>query len=351
MTYRETAHAVRAGRVVWGPFPTRWGYLVGCLGLLFFALVTGFAALDHERLACDASGACVLERALHDDTSVRREELGEVRVSIETGSKGSKHGVVVIDRAPRAPALRLMQQTPSAAESTAAELRHRLATEGPFVVDVRGPIWMLAVSAALVGGAVWLFVAGLRGIGRFAIDVVQGGTALEVRRSVLGVPLGAVVVPLEGAVDVIVERGVIPTFWRARGQPNPPGGRLVLVTRRPEPRPLAAALLPGLTTHLRAACELRRLLDMPPTRGGVEEELAAVQPITTPLASRLVLIWSGLFGGGVGGLLLGVVPVIALRKAGAGEQVVGVGLSACALVGAVLGATIAVRATGPRMPR
>lgn len=351
MTYRETAQAVRTGRVQWGPFPIRWGYLAATPACVFFAALMALLALERDHLACDAGGACVLQRTVHDDVPFRREDVAGPRVTIETGSKGAKYGVVNVDWRSGSAPLRLMRQSTDGAELTAAELRRKLATPGPFEVEVHGPTWVVGISGLLVLGAIWLFVAGLRGIGRFTVDVVQRGTALEVRRRVFGLPLGGEVVPLAGVVDVVVERGVIPTFWRARGQPNPPGGRVVLVTRGEGPRPLASGLFPGSTTHLRAAVELRRLLDLPPTRGGVEEELAAVQPVRTPPASRFVFAWAGMFGGGVAGVLVGTVPVIALRKAGAGEQVVGATLLGCAIVGAVTAVTIAIRATRPRMPR
>lgn len=348
-TFRQSARATRAGSVRYGPFHVRVGRIAGALVALVLGVVFVFVSLAETRLTCDRSGACVVDGRRPRPFSFPQRALRTVRVDVVTGSKGAKtgHPVLVFDTGAE---LRLMGVDPPQAHAFADAVSTPLAKGEPIDARLRGPRWMLLATLAALAASASLGWGALAALGRYRLDIVQEGTALRVQRRVLGVPGRARVLPLEHLKDVTVELGELPDFWLSRGQAPSPAGRVVLHYEDRSRRELADAQLIGAAVHLRAASELRALLELAPLPGGVEEQLARLPPRTTATASRFAHAWIGFIVGTVAGIgVLGAVVTLAgaARMSDAlGPWTVAVGC----LCGGGTGLAVALHATRLRPP-
>lgn len=190
-----------------------------------------------------------------------------------------------------------------------------------------------------------------RAAGRFTLRIVRGGAALAVRRSIFGIPLGTRELPLHGVVDVLVEERRASDFWTAKYQTEP-FGRLLLRDHHGAIVPVTPRFYRGVTLHYQAAISLRRCLGLPPYPGSVEERIAHIPPVVTPVGTRLAFLFVGFSVGAIFGPLVSILFGVAsgLVPRGAGDE----GLSWLgfgAIVGAVAGGSIAVFASRAHQPR
>jgi hypothetical protein len=350
MAFRGPVLKPTSGRVDYGPFPIRQGRLVASFIALFVALLLTLFALEREHLVCTPGARCVVSGTILSRTrTFPAAALRDARVDIEHGSKGGKHGVVVlvIDGARE---IRLQRATPAEAAQIAANIRTRLAGKLPINVTLRNPWWLLLPALGLLAIGVTMAYSALKGLGRIRLDIVQGGAALRVRRSIAGVPVSSHDVSLEGVADVRIEGGVLGEMWLGRTETGSPAARIALIEHTGSGRPLTATVFPGHAVHLRAAAELRALLGLERRPGGVEEQLASLPMITTPLQTRIALSWIGVTVGsllGIGlfgavGLALGL-----LRASEVEEWHVAVG----GISGAIAGVALVVYGTRARPQR
>ncbi len=348
MVFRAPALRARTGRVAYGPFPIRIGLLLGSVGVLVLGVIVFAIAIEREEVRCDAAGACVADGRIARPRSFAAREVKDVRVVEERGSKGGTYGVVVIDAPPQQ--LRLMRTTPRDAASAAGELRAGFARREPFAVAVDGPIWMVAIAIGALAAAIAMVRSALFGIGRLDLELAQGGAALRVTRRVLGIPVGARELSLEGVRDVSVEHGRISTFFTARGQLPPACGRLLLHDADGSKRPVTEPSFPGTVVHLRAAIALRAALELEPRPGGVEDELARTPLTVTPLGSRIGFAWLGICTGSLVGAGATAIVAFAVRAA-TGVTPDTVIILPGAGLGAASGVALSLYFTRARLPR
>ncbi|MGK3996542.1 hypothetical protein [Sorangium sp. So ce1024] len=302
MVFREPAFRRASGSVVHGPFPIRAARLLVSIPLLLAAIIVTALSFSKDHLACTPGARCVLTRALASRTTgFPMASLRDVRVDVRRGSKGGVQGavVLVLDGGHQ---LSLQQVSHERATEVAAAVRAGIAGQQPIDVTLRSPWWVLPLGLGLLAMALTMAYSATKGLGRLHLEITRGGAALRVRRLVLGIPVSSDEVSLEGVTDVRVEGGKLGEPLLGRGEAPTPAGRLVLVDRSGATRPLTAAVFPGKAVHLRAASELRQLLGLAPQRHGVEEQLAALRPTTTPLGTRIVVLWVGVCVGAVAGL-------------------------------------------------
>lgn len=351
MVFREPGWRPRAGSVAYGPFPVRKGRLLGSFAALLVAVIAATIALQEEQLTCTADARCVLGSTLVPSSpSLPSSPLRRVSVAIVSGSKGAKHGVVVL-AFDDGREVRLLQVTPAEAEDAAREIRSGIEAKRPIDVTVHGP--RIALVFTLGAAAMWLTMlySALKGLGRMRLELVQDGAGLRVRRRVLGIPLGARELSLEGVTDVRVETGTLGEMWLTRGQAPSPAARLVAVDRSGESRPITDRVFPGQAVHLRAASDLRALLGFERQPGGVEDQLVSLPKIITPLSTRIAFAWIGVTVGsllcvaafGLLGLAFGL-----LR---ANDTMEGAVLGGGGIVGAASGIFLALYLTRARVPR
>jgi hypothetical protein len=332
---------------VHGPFPIRVGRLFAVPAALLFVLICSAMALESERVTCNGDGACTTEHFMRQ-RSFSAAQLEGAHVDIETGSKGAKYGVVVLEV--RTAPIRLMRVDPNDAEEAAAAINRAKRERRPFEVELHGPRAGLIGAALALLVAVSLLYSGLKRLGRFHLDLVQRGTGLRVQRRILGVPFGrARELSLEDVVDVEVEHGAIKQFWGPKGQPTLPGGRLALAHRSGLRSPLIEDY-PGQAVHLHAAAHLRALLGFEPKPGGAEDQLAHLPLIQTPIATRIGLGWVGLTSGSMLGFLAFAVFGFATGLGGPHNTMMPWMLAGAPL-GAIAGVTIAILLTQPHRPR
>jgi hypothetical protein len=347
MVFREAAERPRpSGRVLHGPFPTKFAALGAFAAFAFLAVVCAFVALETERLRCPTTGVCTIDGR----PSFRREDIKNVRVVIETGSKNAKYGVVTFDLASSATPSRMMRVEPSGAEDAAAAIRSALARGEPVDVDVHGPRWMAILAIACgIAGAVAIHRA-LSKMGRFDLVITSDGQALHVRRSLLAIPLGSRIVHLDGVTGVVIERSSYSPFMASRYEPPIPAARLTLTCKGGEERPLTASYFPGEALHYRAAMALRAALTLPPDDAD-DAALAAIPMRTTPMSMRIMYAWIGVTTGSLIGMALLGLTLALFNRAMLRANIEGWMFAAGMVPGAVAGAAIAFHATRQRLPR
>jgi hypothetical protein len=350
MVFRGPVFKPTSGRVDYGPFPIRQGRLAASFAALLVALLMALFVLEQEHLTCTPGASCVVTGTiLSQRRAFPTAALRDARVVIERGSKGGEQGVVVlvVDGARE---IRLQSAPPAEAAEVAATIRARVASKQPIDITLQRSqwLWIPALGALVIG--ITMACSALKGFGRFRLDVVKGGAGLRARRSIFGVPVSSHEVSLEGVTDVRIEGGVLGEMWLGRGETASPAARIVLVDQAGAGRPLTATVFPGQAVHLRAAAELRAILGLERRPGGVEEQLAALPMVTTPLWTRVGLSWIGVTVGsllGVGlfgalGLALGL-----LRASELEEWHVAIG----GISGAIAGVAVVVYRTRARPPR
>lgn len=357
MIYRDVPHAKGpTGWVVHGPFPARWVALFIAMVLLPLGVSTGFLAFGQDHLVCSSSQCTVTKhKPPFDDTTdtfsraaFKRAEPS-VTVTVTTGSKGGKTGVVMLhvngetDR-------KLRSSDAKDAEATANEIRRALEADSPIDVTVRSSMAFFVVAPLAILAAIASLLSFFRGIGRMRLTLVRTGAALRVRRSIFGIPISTSEVSLDGVVDVRVQTRSVTDFWTPKGR-STPGGRLVLVDRAGRPRPITNEFYRGETLHYRAAVDLRARLGFSPAPGGAEETLAQIAPVTVPLASRIGFAWAGMCCGSIAGPFLTVgfghlVGILGPKNDMPGEWFIP-GLA----FGAIAGAVFAFRLSRPKLPR
>jgi len=348
--FREPRIRKVEGSVTYGPFPTPVGGIFTTFAILVAAIGLCAMGIDEDRLVCTPDATCVITRRLGPDTPpFPTSALRDVSVEIESGSKNRKYGVLylVLDDDS---AIRFTRTDPTKAIAVSDRLRPAIAEKRAVDERVRGPWWALVAAFFVFLGSLASLRSTLRKVGRFRLDVVRDGSALRVQRSVLGIPFTPYNVSLEGVVDVRVERKWLGDTSNPR-TPATPAARIVLVDRSGNARPLTDRPFPGFATHLRAAAALRAILGLTPQPGGVEDQLAKLPPVTTPLGTRFGFAWLGFTVGGLLGLALYGIVGLSLGLLRAQD-----GISPLALVvgfggGAVSGVLLAAYLTRPRPPR
>jgi hypothetical protein len=353
LVFRESVRRgpVPSGSVTYGPFQIRKGRFVVSFSPLVIAIVVALMALETDRLVCTPDGSCAVTHSLGSDGPVfPMARLRSVRVDTETGSKGTKYGVVVLG-IEGGRDVRLTKTTPDHAAEAASDIRASIASTRPIEVVVQGPRWMLLLAAALL--VMWISVAysALKGLGRLRLEILRGGAALRVQRRVFRVPTTSHEISLDGVTDVRVETGSLGEAWLNRGELPSPAARLVLADPSGRARPLTDRFWPGRAVHLRAASDLRAILGLAPQPGGVEDQLAALPPATTNLGMRIAYCWIGLTCGALVGTGLYGVLGLALGVFNARDGLDGWAVAIGAGGGATAGALLALYSTRPRPPR
>lgn len=348
--FREPQIRRRAGSIAYGPFPIRPARVLALIASVIMALALGATSVDEDRLVCVPAATCVVtHRFATDPPPFPASALRDVTVAIERGSKGQRVGAVylVVDGVGRH---RLGRTRPDAAEDVAARIRAALTAEQPIDERITGLWWMGIFALLFIAWGIALVYPSLRGAGRIRLDVVRGGAALRVQRFLFGVPLAVREVSLDGVVDVVVERGDLGEKLLSRGETPTPAGRVVLVDRFGHRRPLTDRLYAGIGPHFRAASALRELLELPPQRGGVEVQLAALPVTTTPLGGRIAYSCIGITVGGLLGLALYTTVGLSLGLFHASDGLDGLAFAVGFGGGAAVGVAVVVHLTRPRPP-
>ena len=351
MPFRDAAPRGIRGSIPYGPFPVHGGGVSISLVFLVVALAALVGALDEDRVVCTPGASCVVShRLMEDPQPFPSSALRGADVTIERGSKGARYGVVTLVLASNT-RIRLARTDPSSAEDIAARIRSAVDAQAPVDERIRGPWWAGIAAAVFVALGIASARSSLRGLGRIRLELLRDGAALGVRRRVLGVPVSSYEVSLDQVTDVRVEEGGISYPLASRHAPPAPAGRIVLGDRSGIVRPVTDRMLPGLTTHLRAASALRAALEMEPQPGGVEQKLAALTPVVTSLGHRLAYSWIGVTVGGLLGLAAYGITGLALGLL-RGRDGPGVGAFAVGFGGgAALGVALVMYLTRPRLPR
>jgi hypothetical protein len=309
-------------------------------------------ALEWERISCSAEGACMIAHRVlpWSNRNVARSVFRGAHAERASGSDDEARGRVVLN-VDSGPDLRSMDVSFDAAREAAKEMATASREGRGFEIKLHTWWPILAMWLAAVAGLVTSIVLAVRERTRFRLDLVQGGTMLRVGRSAFGVATEACELALDGVADILVEGGAVPRSWLDFEREEDPmkAARLVLVDRAGSRRPLTSRFLLGHVVHLRAAAALRALLELPQTPGGVEDQLAALEPTSVPTGARVMLLLFALSAGASFGFLIFVLPGIQAGGADAlpafFQWVVGLGVAACACAGLILGA----RQTGPRL--
>ena len=299
------------GRVVHGPFPIRAGRLLGAITAVVLGGVLVALFLSTDVVACEAGedGTCTVQQTLSRDARFPSASVRDVRVDHERGSKGAKYGVDVLVLEGGG-TLRLRRVDEDQAEQAARTIREGLASHGAFQVTLRDPWYasLLGVGMAVFG--VVLARSAVRGMGRYAIDVVAGGQALRVTRRILGVAVSSREVFAADAERVDVDVGVVPDAWKNRGEADPVGGRVVIVDHSGERRLLSDDFHRGEAIHLRAAIALSGRLGL--AAGELEARLASLPWRQTRMVSRIAYAWMGITVGSMVGVALMAITGLAL---------------------------------------
>jgi len=342
--FRVAAERVQpSGRVVHGPFPVRWGVLGTAFAALFVGGMLTLVGLMHERFACPSIGTCTID----DKAMFERAQIHGVRTVIETGSKNSKYGVVIVEL-DGGRERRLMRTTPGEASEAEAAIRRSLADGTPIDVTLHGPRIVVPFGIAGIVAFVVFGAMAFSRMGRVNMTIERG--ALRVRRSVLGIPLAARTFPLERVAGIVVERGTLSWVLQARYEQPIAVGRLLLIYADGAQQPLTRALYPGHALHLRAACALRAMLLLAPDTKD-DAELAAIPMKTTPMGNRLAFAWGALTTGALLGMAIFGVSLALLGRISLRGNIEGWMVLGGAIPGAIAGVALVFHATRPRLPR
>ncbi|WP_441288551.1 hypothetical protein ACSRUE_42525 [Sorangium sp. KYC3313] len=351
MVFREPAFHPASGNVRYGPFPVRTGRLAFSLLLVLVAILLALVALARDHLACTPRATCVVTRAFPSRTlAFPMSVLRDARVNIERGSKGSSHGVVVLVMA-GGRELPLQRVSPERAAEVAAAIRAGLSSEQRIDITLRGPWWIFPFALGMLAMGLTMARSAVKGLGRFRLDVTRGGAALRVQRYVLAIPVSSREVSLEGVADVRVEAGTLGERWLNKGEAPWPAGRIVLVDRSGATRPLTEAVFPGEAVHLCAASELREILGLERRRHGVEEQLASLPRVVTPLGARIAALWTAVAVGALAGTALFGITGVALGLLSIRGPLEVLHLAAGGGGGAIAGVALTLYLTRSRPPR
>lgn len=330
------------GHVIHGPFPARLRYFGIAAAASFLGVVFLLIGLQTDRVVCPARGTCT-----HDRVTFDRSELRGVHVEHRSGAKNAKYGVLVLDL-DAGRRVEMMQVEPDEAEAAAARIRGAIASDAAFDETVRQPRWLAPVGATGIVLALVVLGLGLSKMGRFDLFIENG--KLFVRRSLFAIPLGTRQVPLDRVTEVRVERGMVPNILRQRFEKGLAAGRLCLVSRGGEERPLTDALFPGHALHLRAASALRSALGLEANTLD-DEELSKIPMRTWPASMRFAHAWMGVTTGSLVGMMLFGLSLLLFKMTSFHANIEGWMVAGGGGGGAIAGAAIALHATRPRLPR
>jgi hypothetical protein len=324
--------------------------VLGAFAALGVALLFIMMGLARQHLVCDPpTDACVLTRLVGGDAQFRMSSLSGVRTDVRSGSRGGKFGVVILSFRDRPP-IEMMQTSVERAEEASASISSGIESRQRIDVTLRGYWWMALVGLGAIAMGISMAVSGLERIGRMHLEIIQNGAGLRSWRTVLGIPFAARTTSLEDVTDVTVELGSLEDAWRSRGAEPMVAGRIVLVAKSGEQRPLSTVLYPGHSLHYRAAAQLRRRLGMERLPGGVEEKLETIPLVTTPIGTRIGLAWAGVTTGGLLGLGTFAISGIVLGFITSNEPEAWM-LAAGFIPGSIAGLGLVLHATRPHRPR
>jgi hypothetical protein len=349
VAFRKADREPCVGSVEYGPFSVRLGLWITIMGAFTLGVLMSPVALEWERFSGSPEGVCtVAHRVLPwSDRNVSRPVLRGARAERKSGSEDERLGRVLL-RVDVGPDLRSMDVAFEVATDAAGQIETAIREGRGFEVTLHTWWPIFAMWLAALGGLVSGIVLALRERARFRLDLVRGGAALRVGRRALGV---AYELTLDGVTDVSVETGAAARGWHDFERVEDPmaAARLVLVDRAGMRRPLTPRFLLGHAVHLRTAVALRALLNLAPTPGGVEEQLAALAPTPIPTGARILLLLFALSAGFSVGFLIFALPCIQAGGMDAlppiFQWVVGLGVTGCASAGLLL----AVGQTGLRL--
>ena len=347
--FRQAAHGFgHARRVMWGPFPARWGVLGSAFAALFLGIVFSLFALHHQHLQCaaDPVAMCTVnERAVFARTSIQR-----VDFAIEKGSKNSTFGVVTFTLGGNA-TYKMMRVTPDEARAATHTIQDDLRLDTPIDVDFHEARLFIVVGFVGLIGSIVLAIMGLSRMGHFDLTVSPDGQTLRVRRSLFAFPLGTRELPLSRVASVIVERKTVKPALASRNEGEVPVARLRLAYRgREDSEPLTEIFFPGHALHYRAAFALRRALDAPPDERD-DAELAKIPMRTTPWSQRIGFAWAGLTTGSLVGLMLFGLSMFAAGRIHPRDNLEGWIFLGGMIPGAIGGVALVLHATRTRLPR
>jgi hypothetical protein len=311
--------------------------------VLFLGVVFLFIGLMHEHLECDDT-TC----ALDGRPAFSRADLRGAHTVIETGSKDSKHGVVILELA-GGRERRLMQVEPDDAERASASICESVRTSARIDVTLHGPRFLVPVGVAGIAACFVLVGIALSKMGRVDLVVSADGNVLCVRRIVLGIPVASRRVLIDRVTVVVVDRGTIKPVMQQRYEGPIAAGRLRLVASDAD-RALTRGFYPGHALHLRAAAALRKALDLEPDEPD-DAELAAIPMRTTAMGQRILFAWIGVTTGSLVGLAIFGLTLIARGMTTPRAGIEGWMLAGGMIPGAVAGAAIVFHATRARLPR
>jgi hypothetical protein len=343
--------------VTHGPFPIRAGRLIaGIVAGAMAALLLVFVSMP-DTLRCEALGGdCTVTRFARPPARYPRSSVLGVKVVLRRGSKGVMRGKPLLQIAEQ-PELPLTEVDPDDAEQFERSVEDGLAASTPFELRLRQPLAFGLFGVLLLGFGAGAIYTALRGIGRYHLEVRPLENVVSVTRLLLGIPRSRVGVATNDVVDVEVEWRRDKDFLHNRHHTGDIEGRLVLVTRDGEGRPLSTSFHRGYTLHQRAAEQLRALLRCPPRSEAqtlrAEAEARAFYPAPGFIqnAGNLGAVWLGLCCGSVAGMGLYAAFALVTGLAKGSDPVTENMAIFGAGGGALAGAAFMLHLTRPRPPR
>ncbi len=347
--------------VLWGPFPVRWGPLVAVVPCLFLGILLTMMGFDKGVLRCErAHNFCGYQRTTFINRRVRPFPLDQLRGArvIEVKSGKRTRSAVQLDLGERK--WRMVPTTAAETQRVAAKINEFVKSDAPTLeVHQHNPIWFGLVGIGFLLAGMALLWSGLRGAGRIRLEVASDRIRwtrriLRLRASSGEFRLDAF---RDAIRDVVVEWSKRSHFFQHRHEIPETFARLRVINKDGSSRPLVERSFRGHEVHLRAAAELRRVLELPPRREDAQREqdhlAAAARPPETPgsfsgRGGRFAAAWLGMCVGSLGGMaVLGMFKLIS-QTASASDQITDLDALIGGGGGALTGILLALRLTRPK---
>ena len=202
-----------------------------------------------------------------------------------------------------------------AVESAQAQLQRFLTDSQAAAIEIEvvNRFWPFLLALVFFATAGFMGKAALRGAGRVKLSL-DSSRCLLVERSFLGVPLSRRSLDVSGAHGVDIEwKQVASPALRSR-HAREQFGRLRLLTSNLGDVPVLTSFARGHSVHIRAATELRALLELPSAENTANPERVPGYNWNS-WAGRFAACWVGMCTGSLVGITLGA--ALALTVGGA----------------------------------
>ena len=360
--YRRRARPEEPTEVVpWGPFPARRGPLFAVVPCLFLGVLLTMLGFDKGVLRCErAHNFCGYQRTTFINRRVHPFPLDQLRGArvIEVKSGKSTRSVVQLDLGARK--WRMVPTTAAETQRVAAKINDFVKSDAPtFEVRQHNPIWFGLVGIGFLLAGTVLIWSGLRGAGRIRLEVTSD--RIRWTRRVFGLRLSKGELRMDAfrdAVrDVVVEWSKRSHFFQHRHELPETFARLRVIDKDGTSRPIVERSFRGHKVHLRAAAELRRVLELPPRPADAQREqdhlAAAARPPETPSSfsgkgGRFAAAWLGMCLGALGGMMLLALFKLIFQSASTSDQITDWDALIGGGGGALTGIIIALRLTRPK---